>query len=237
MDFRDYKNFKNLNKKEPTMAKNITTATDSAHTPVSRVSFPAVFEMDEDQGGNAAYRLTLLIPKVLSTPEDKASMAALKKIYGEALAAGKKEFWKGKLPTGFIHPFKDGDERDPEKYPGYAGHWYIKAKTTLRQPVIVDSKVQPIPPERQEEFYPGCWCIAVVSAFAYNYLSAGVGFYLMMAQKVREGEPLGFAADPMAEFQPIDTPLADAEDMGGDLEDVDDMFGDTADSDSSDLPF
>ncbi len=83
-------------------------------------------------------------------------------------------------------PFKDGDD---EKWGGYAGHIFIRAKTKFA-PTLIDSRKNEIPADKIEDvLYAGCWVRAIVGTYTYEDTgNNGVGFGLQLVQFVRDDE-------------------------------------------------
>jgi hypothetical protein len=145
-------------------------------TPPGRLSFPAVFKPEKKmEGDTLQYSVTLLFPKT----ED---IEPIRKLANETFRAR----WPdpAKQPKNPRKPIRDGDE---ESWEGYAGHWFIKAKS-LFPPGVVNAKLQKIVSD--SELYPGCWVRAQIGAWAYDTKgNTGVSFNLYNLMKVRDDTP------------------------------------------------
>jgi hypothetical protein len=148
-----------------------------------KFAFANVFEpvAQNDGKGPSKYSVTLLIPKT-NTAEVKKINDYVEKVVKENLAV-----WNNKRPVGFKHPLRDGDEeRDPEAYPDFVGHYFINVSTKM-QPGVIDANRQEIIDAR--EFYSGCFGRALVTSYAYNKEgNKGVGFGLAAVQKLQDGD-------------------------------------------------
>ncbi len=156
---------------------------DSIVTPVFRLSFPQLFEAKGFKGGEPKFSATMLFDEAAqATPQFAALVAAAK--------AAAVEKWGDKVPTGLRNPFRKGEEKpDLDGYePGM-----IFVKATAKEefpPDIVDQKKQEI--VLRKEVYAGCYCRAVVTAFAYDgYGTDGVSFGLRAIQKVGDAPSFG----------------------------------------------
>lgn len=168
-------------------------------TPKFRVSFPNVFTpraFQDAEGQTKHFRLDMIFEsrddfklpykgKKVQTP----SMAS-------AVANAKADQWgtdKAKWPT-FANPvFKDGNTRvrqDGDVMDGYAGKWFVTAKSSEKfPPKVVDLAGNPI---GEDQFYGGCYAIAQLIARPYAFgKNFGVRFLLNQIQKVADGERFG----------------------------------------------
>ena len=169
-------------------------------TPIFRVSFPNVFQPKLNElSGKTEYSLVMLFDK-------KADLKEMK-----ALAAGvAREKWGDKIPAGIRNPFRDGDV-EKEGREGYKGVFFVNTKSN-QKPGVVDENVQPI--IEQEQFYPGCYARATVTAYAYdNKGNRGVAFGLGNIQKVKDGEPFSGRSRAEDDFAPV-AGASQAEDDG-----------------------
>ena len=173
-------------------------------TPTFRVSFPAVFQAKLNElSGKTEYSVVMLIDK-------KQDITAMKQL----CAAVAKEKWGEKIPTGIRNPFRDGDTEKAGRE-GYANAYFVTAKST-QKPGVVDESLQPI--INAEDFYPGCYARATVTAYAYdNKGNRGVAFGLQNLQKVKDGEPFSGKTRAEDDFAPVKSESL-AEDAGS-------MFG------------
>lgn len=106
----------------------------------------------------------------------------------------------GKVPKGFFHPVKDGDDYDY----GFDGCLFVEAKSTER-PGVVDTELEDV--IDASELYSGAWYRATIRPGAWHHPESnrkGVSIYLDNVQKVRDDEPLGGArakaADDFEDF-------------------------------------
>lgn len=155
-------------------------------TPTFRVSFPAVFSPKE-YNGKEKFSVTMLFDK-------EVDLGKMKKMCLEVA----KEKW-GKIPKPCKFPFRDGEEKDLEKYPVFEGMTFCLAQTQY-QPGLVDENLQPIIDE--SEFYAGCYARASVTAFAWEFQGKkGVSLNLINLQKMKDGEKLGGRVAAEDEFE------------------------------------
>lgn len=144
-------------------------------TPEFRVSFPSVFQPSAFDEQEAKYRITMLFDK-------GTDLQAMKKLAAEAVT----ERWpdRNKRPGNLRNPFRDGDVDKPD-VDGYPGHIFVNASSKMK-PGVVDCDLQPIIDE--EEFYPGCYARASVTAYTYSHKgNNGVAFGLQNIQKIKDG--------------------------------------------------
>jgi hypothetical protein len=188
-------------------------------TPEFRVSYPNVFKARKnDMNGKDEYSIVALFKK----GEDLSKLkAAAEEAMAKKFGADKK-----KWPKNFKTPFRDQGEKEktaddgstflPEGY--VAGAIFMNLRSQ-RRPIVVDRQRNEITPDREEDFYPGCYARANISCYAYDTAgNKGVAFGLSMVQKLRDGEP--FSGRPKVEeaFEA----LADEED--GDVSGKDSVF-------------
>jgi len=131
-----------------------------AVTPPFRVSFPAVFEASSYQGGDPKYSVVMLFYP------DK-----FKKLIKD-------------LPGNFKKPLRDGAEK--AHLDGYGEGMMFGTASSKQRPGLVDRTKQPILTE--EEFYPGCWARATITAYPYDNVGKGVAFGLHNLQKLGDDE-------------------------------------------------
>ena len=159
-------------------------------TPVCRLAYPAVFEMKPDLNGKDQYSVTMLFDK---TTNDMATLKAA------LLQAAKNEFGADvNLQTLDLKRIQDGDSPNSqggERRAECKGQWVVKAKTSIAQPGVVDSKLNKI--LDPTEIYSGVYAHVNITAKAYTKPKQGVTFYLNHVQKVKDGET--FAGGPKSE--------------------------------------
>lgn len=163
-----------------------------AVTPPFRVSFPSIFEASSYQGGEPKYSIVMLFYPKNFTEADKAAFKAIEAV---ADAASKEQFKKlvKDLPSNFKKPLKDGAEKDHLE--GYGSGVIFATASSKMRPGLVDRNKQPILSE--EDFYPGCWARATITAYAYNNVGKGVAFGLHNIQKL--GDDTNFTGRVSAE--------------------------------------
>ena len=172
-------------------------------TPMFRVSFPNVFAPKLNElSGKTEYSVCMLFDK-------KADLTAMKAL---AMSVAK-EKWGEKIPTGLRNPFRDGDAEKADR-DGYKNCLFVTAKST-QKPGVVDELVQPI--INAEDFYPGCYARATVTAYAYdNKGNRGVAFGLQNIQKVKDGEPFSGKTRAEDDFAPVAVDNSPADDATND---------------------
>lgn len=153
-------------------------------TPEFRVSFPKIFQPDE----NGKFGLSMLF-------DDDVDFSVLEKV----VEAKKKEVWPKGAPKSFMHPILDGAESDREEH---QGKMYINGKCGKYRPGLVDQNKQDIVDE--SEFYPGCWARAVITVYNWTYLGkCGISVNVRNIQKVRDDEPLVGRVKAADEFDSV----------------------------------
>ena len=141
----------------------------------------------------------LMIPK-----DDTATLKKIKDAQAAAAELGKGKF-NGKVPANLKTTLHDGDEeQDLEKYPEFAGHYYMNISANESYPPgIVDANVNPI--LDRSEVYSGMWARVSMNAFAYNSNgNRGISFGLRHVQKVRDDEPFGGSSRAADDFDALD---------------------------------
>lgn len=129
----------------------------------------------------------------------------------QKMVDGFKKFWP-EMPekiAGFGQPFRDGDEK---KWPGFAGHVYLSARTQF-EPGVIDRKKQKI--TDPEQVYSGIYARAVLLPNSYPSVdggSPGFNFMLQSVQIIRPGEKL-FSNDASSDYD--DLPPASDDSMDG----------------------
>ena len=178
-------------------------------TPEFRLSFPVLKEAKafEDKG-EPKFSITMIFPK-------SADISEIKRAVGDAL---RKKWPKVTTPEDVAkmrirNPILDGDERVTDWGEAYENSVFIRAITTIR-PDTLDRYREPLDPDA---FYAGCYCRAVVHAFAYETKgNRGVSISLDGIQFVRDGEPLGNRA-AVKELFPGEEKPSDAPKKAADL--------------------
>lgn len=188
---------------------------DTVMTPIFRADFVKLFDSqltkrdvhpkkkNSDGSPVRKYGLVMIF-------EPDADISELKAILTQA----KEEKFGAKSQGIFVKsPFRRGvqisDENpmgyDLNKYPQYAGKIVAPASSYGLQPGVVAAGKDPATGRPRvitdaAELYSGCYCRARVNAYGYKGESNGLTFGLVGVQKVRDGEPLGFARGPVEEM-------------------------------------
>jgi len=154
-----------------------------AVTPPFRVSFPSIIEASSYQGSDPKYSVVMLFYPEKFTEADKKAWATMQSI---ADAASKDQFKKliKELPANFKRPIRNGDEKGHLE--GYGDGCMFATASSKQRPGLVDRTRQPILTE--EEFYPGCWARATITAYGYDNVGKGVAFGLHNVQKLGDDD-------------------------------------------------
>ena len=125
------------------------------------------------------YQITVLIDK-----KDETSIAVLKEVINDAIAAGVAKKWGGQQPKKLDLPIRDGDEKeDGDEL--FKGKFYLKAKSS-RKPKVVDRHLAEI--LDADEIYSGMIGVVDIAAFPYAASgNKGVGFALNTIMKTGNG--------------------------------------------------
>jgi hypothetical protein len=156
------------------------------------------------QGGEAKYSVTLLIPKTdVNTKRDiDASMQA-------AAQEAVNKVWNGARPPQMRIPIYDGDGLRPSGEPfgdECKGHWVITASTKMRPQVVGISNINvELSPS---DIYSGMYARVTIRFFGYsNSGNKGIGCGLGNIMKTREGEPLAGNTSASADFANVGNSL------------------------------
>lgn len=163
-------------------------------TPEFRVSYANIWVPKPNDKGDDVYSVTAIFPKDTDLTPLKVLLAAAKD--------AKFPNHKGKLKN----PIRMGvpEEFDLDKNPEYAGNIICSFRSYKRVVAVVDLQRQPV--LSQEEFYSGCYAVASISAYAYDYEGTkGVAFGLRNLMKTRDGEALASTAKADVDFAQVDT--------------------------------
>lgn len=161
------------------------------------------------QGGEAKYSVTLLIPK-----GDPATKADIDQSIQAAIQEGITKTWGGQRPAMPKIPIYDGDGARPngEAFgPECKGHWVITASSKDKPQVVHISNIKAeLSPH---DIYSGMYGRVTIRFFTYsNSGNRGVGCGLGNVLKTREGEPLAAgksnAADDFAGLEQAAAPTA-----------------------------
>lgn len=139
------------------------------------LSFPKLLEPEAGPDGQLQYSCALLLD-----PADKAQLDALQVAMNAAIQLK----WKGDPPDGLNYPLYQGDTKP---YAGYAGKFFINAKSKDR-PVLLAwrNKV----PATADDLVPGYTVVARITAFGYDNRQRGVSFALNAIWVIRRGDRL-----------------------------------------------
>lgn len=158
-------------------------------TPEFRVSYPNVFTPKSFQEGQEAkYSIQMIFDK-------GADLSKLKELAATAV----KEKWGDKPPKKMRSPFRDGNEEREDAH--YKDTIFMNCSSKF-QPGLINERKEEIIDEK--DFYPGCYAIATVNAYAYEFMgNAGVAFGLQNIMKMKDGEKLGGDHSAAADFDSV----------------------------------
>lgn len=164
-------------------------------TPIFRVSFPSVFEASSYEGGAPKFSVCAVFTPALFTPNDKLLWEAMKALADEvSVEKFKKKL--AQLPANFKKPFRDGEEKADLEGFG-EGKVFCNLSSKMR-PGIIDRDRTII--TNPEDFYPGCYARATITAYAYDNVGKGVAFGLQNLQKIKDGDRLDSRTDAADDF-------------------------------------
>lgn len=192
-------------------------------TPEFRLSFPYLTKQRKnDNGEDNGYGVSALIPKNGAGVD--TFIKQLRQEVKAALLAKFGDSMSDKLRAEFndnkAYPMRDGDNKGLFETwrPEYAGHYVVGFNSGKMQPsVFVASwgKKTLSTEEINQELYAGCYCVAIVNAFAYSSdKKKGASLGMNGLVKMRDGEPLGAKVASADDFEDL---LASATDGIGDL--------------------
>jgi hypothetical protein len=168
----------------------------TVNTPKGQIAFPKVFRPEMNDAGKENYSCTVLV-------DNKEDISNIKAMVKEVAT----EKWGAKLPKPLGLPFKDGNEKDLEKYPNFENKIVLSAKTQF-QPQLIDERREEILDETA--FYAGCEGRMAVSAYAWSYRGTnGVSLNLVALQKTGEGERIGGRRNAVDLFDAVESTEAD----------------------------
>lgn len=152
-----------------------------------RASYVHIFmPRTPDNGGEAKYSITLLIPK-----NDTATLNAIYTDIERAKQEGAQKAFGGQIPPQCKVPIYDGDGYGPsgDAFGEECRGCMVLRTSAKQQPVIVGLDMQNI--INPADVYSGCYVRASVNMFAYNSNgNKGIGCGLNAVQKIEDGEPL-----------------------------------------------
>jgi hypothetical protein len=149
------------------------------------------------QGGDAKYGVTLLIPK-----SDTATYQDIINSIEAAAQEAQGKLWNGVRPPVLPQPLHDGDgvrENGTAYGPECKGHWVMTASTKNKPQVVHQSNINTeLAPQ---DIYSGMRARVTINFFGYlNNGKKGVGCGLGNVMKTRDDEPLAGGASADADF-------------------------------------
>lgn len=181
-----------------------------------RLSYTHIWEprpLTEEEiaiGAKPKYSAQLIIPK-----SDKKTIDAINKAVEEAIEAGRPKLENAKTKkinkANLKLPLRDGDEDEKtEGDPVYENCYFLNANS-MRQPGVVDKKVQKI--IDQDEIYSGCYARCSLTFFAFDGKSKGIAVGLDNIQKLSDGEKLAGGVSAEEDFDEIKDDEDDSEEL------------------------
>ena len=167
-------------------------------TPKFRVSFPFVFTPNKNEKGVESYSVVMMFDK-------NSDLTKIKELYKKTV----KEKYGDKVPKNFQSPFKNGNDKDLDKYPDFKDKILVTAKSKFQPGLIDQHKEELLDPK---DFYAGCYARASVTTYPWEYMGkVGINFGLQNIQKLADGEKLGGGVTAADEFDVVesDTPEDD----------------------------
>lgn len=152
------------------------------------------------QGGEAKYSVTLLIPKT-----DTATKANIDASAEAAAQDAMGKLWNGVRPPVLPVPVHDGDgvrENGTPYGPECKGCWVITASSKNKPQVVHQSDVNTeLAPQ---DIYSGMYARVTINFFGYmSNGKKGVGCGLGNVMKTRDGEPLAGGASAASDFAEV----------------------------------
>jgi len=168
-------------------------------TPVFRVSFPAVFEAKAFDGGPPKFSVSAVWDPAKFTKRERELWDAMMGLCDEAsMDRFKKKM--NDLPSNFKKAIRDGAEKADLQ--GYGEGTFFANLSSKMQPGLIDKDRHPI--ISADDFYPGCYARATVTAYSYDNKGKGVAMGLQNLQKVADGERLDSRTDAADDFDEVD---------------------------------
>ena len=162
-------------------------------TPVFRASF---VDISTKNDMSDKYKIVMMFEK----GTDLTTLLAMAK---KARAAK----WPNNPPKGFLNPSKKVDDMEKDgKYDGYEDGMVILSASSSRRVGVVDRQKNEIELDDLDTYlYSGCYCLANITAFAYDTKgNKGVSFGLNAIMVMRDGEPLGSRMNPDQAFADVE---------------------------------
>ncbi len=164
-------------------------------TPVFRVSFPAVFEAKSFDGGAAKYSVSAVWdPSKFTAAEAKQWQAILDLCDEVSMERFKKKM--SALPGNFKKAIRDGAEK--ADLAGYGEGKQFANLSSKMKPGLIGLDRAPI--MDADDFYPGCYARATVTAYSYDNKGKGVALGLQNLMKVKDGDRLDSRTDAAEDF-------------------------------------
>lgn len=186
-------------------------------TDVARLSYAHLTQPHSQNGQEAKYSVTVLVPK-----SDIATKQRIDAAIEAATQDGAVRLWGGR-PAQVPNPVYDGDGVRPSDGQPYGaeckGHWVFTA-ASRQAPEVVDTGMNPI--INQTEIYSSMYARVSISFYPYaNSGRKGIGCGLGNVMKVQDGDPLGGRTSASEDFagmtavgQPAGAPSTYAQTMG-----------------------
>jgi hypothetical protein len=181
------------------MKASKSMAIKRVQTPVFRVSFPAVFEAKAFDGGAPKFSVSAVWDPSKFTKAEKALWDSMMGLADEvSMERFKKKM--GDLPNNFKKAIRDGAEKADLQ--GYGEGKFFANLSSKMKPGLIDRDRCPI--LNSDDFYPGCYARATITAYSYDNKGKGVAFGLQNLQKVADGERLDSRTDASDDFDEVD---------------------------------
>ena len=164
-------------------------------SPVFRVSFPSVFEASSYEGGTPKFSVCAVWEPAKFTAKDKALWDAMLAL-ADSVSVEKFKKKLAALPANFKKPFRNGDEK-PDLLGFGDGKIFANLSSKMRPGIIA---LDNTPITDPEDFYPGCYARATVTAYAYDNVGKGVALGLQNLQKIKDGERLDSRTEAADDF-------------------------------------
>lgn len=167
-------------------------------TPAFRVSFPKVFEAESFNGGAPKFSVAAVWDPSKFTPAEKRLWQAMTDLCDEvSMERFKKKM--SELPANFKRAIRDGAEK--ADLAGYGEGTLFANLSSKMKPGLIDRTKGGSPITDENEFYPGCYAIATVSAYSYDQGGGkGVALGLQNLMKVGDGDRLDSRTDAGDDF-------------------------------------
>jgi len=204
-----------------------------------RVSYPHVFEPQEQDSGDPRYSLTMLYDKKLKL--NSPAVEGTNGIMDACLNAGAELYGsrdRSKWPKNHSWPITDGDEDDKHEDSEECKGKIVIRCSTKKRPDIVDQQLNRIDETRASDFYAGCIARASLIASSYeirkkdkktgkeSVIKHGVMLVLLNLQKLGDAKPFTGRKSAAQEFEEVE----DQSDYS-EMDEVDQSTDDDSESD------